>query len=76
MNASAKWKEEIDGSLLFLGFTQLVYVPQPFYMKVKKRNMSIVAVKIVDEIMFASNPAILREDVGKVVKNYEVGTIL
>lgn len=76
VNAGTKWQEEVDGSLLSLGFHQLIYVPQLFYKKDENGNLEVLGVKIVDDVLFAAVPDVLRRVVGDVSSRYKVGTIV
>lgn len=75
-SARAKWKEEINGSLLELGFFQLTYVRQLFYKKDRRGKLEIVAVKVADDVLFASKPEVIRKVVGEFARKYKIGTIV
>jgi len=76
VNASAKWQEEIDGSLKILGFHQLIYVPQLFYKRDSSGLLSVIAVKVVDDVLLAGNNQVIRKVVEEIQKRYTIGTIV
>ena len=75
VNANAKWQEAIDNFLSGVGFNQLVYVPQLFFKK-KGDDISVIAVKIVDDILFACPLDLLKSVVNKISSKYKLGTIV
>jgi len=52
VNANAKWQKHSDEVVRSIGFLQLVFVPQLFYWK-NGNELAMVAVKVVDHILFA-----------------------
>lgn len=76
VNASAKWQANIDGSFMDIGFKQLVYIPQLFYMKDKNDELRVLAVKVVDDVLLAAEEKDLRNVLDKISSMYQVGTIV
>ena len=74
VNANAKWQEQSDSFLNTIGFTQLIFVPQLFYIS-KEGKLQIVAVKVVDDILFAGEESYVKSTIKKIQDNYELGTI-
>jgi len=59
-----------------IGFKQLVYIPQLFYMKDSKNELKVLAVKVVDDVLLAAQETDLRNVVEKIRSMYEIGTIV
>ncbi len=75
VNTNAKWQDHSDNFLRRIKFEQLVYAPQLFYMK-KNSSLQILAVKIVDDILFAGPQPLLRSLIDNMMNTYELGTIV
>lgn len=77
VNANAKWQEMSDNLLFDIGFVQVVYVPQLFYMPSPDSDLPMaLAVKVVDDILFAGNKAVLLNISESLKKSYKLGTIV
>lgn len=74
-NAGAKWQELSDDVLRGFGFSQLVYVPQLFYKKLDGKVV-VIAVKVVDDILFAGERKNLTTIIEKIRHNHKLGTIV
>ena len=74
-NAGAKWQQLSDDVLRASGFKQLVYVPQLFYKEGDGKTV-IVAVKVVDDILFAGEKERITEVIENIKKQYKLGTIV
>eukprot|EP00178_Gracilaria_changii_P001336 TRINITY_DN1187_c0_g1_i1.p1 TRINITY_DN1187_c0_g1~~TRINITY_DN1187_c0_g1_i1.p1 ORF type:complete len:639 (-),score=88.06 TRINITY_DN1187_c0_g1_i1:5196-7112(-) len=75
VNASAKWQKLSDSLLRTLGFSQLVWVPQVFY-KVMEGSLCVLAVKVVDDVLFAGSRAHLETVIAGIQDKYTLGTIV
>jgi len=75
VNAGAKWQAHSDQFLHSLGLSQLPYIPQLFYMKEMDETV-MVAVKVVDDILFASELPRLRRIVSAIQGSYTLGTVV
>lgn len=75
VNANAKWQQHSDDFLRSIGFEQLVYVPQLFFKRVDG-ELSLLAVKVVDDILLAGRKNMLNEFVDKISTKYQIGTIV
>lgn len=75
VNAGAKWQEHADSSLLDLGLTQLKYVPQVFF-QLEKSTLNMIAVKVVDDVLFAGQREYVDSIVNKIKRSYELGTVV
>lgn len=76
VNAGAKWQQTIDNSLAKLGFLQLAYIPQLFYMKKEDSLLSILAVKVVDDILLVGDTSDLKSVIKHIRSEYKVGTVV
>ena len=75
VNANAKWQNAIDNYLTTLGFLQVRYIPQLFYVMDTQNNLSIVATKIVDDVLFCGELNTVTRYISKIQEKYELGTI-
>jgi len=77
VNASAKWQEELDGFFLSIGFTQSIFVPQLFFKKDNNgEKLEILAVKIVDDVLFGGETNVVEPIIDAVKHRYTLGTIV
>lgn len=76
VNANAKWQEHSDNLLQDLGFKQLVYVPQLFYMRDCSGNLLAVAVKIVDDVLMTGPRNNLESVIDDIRSRYKLGTVV
>jgi len=76
VNAGAKWQQTIDNSLAEMGFLQLAYIPQLFYMRSGDGSLSLLAVKVVDDILMVGDTGDLKSVIGKIRAEYKVGTVV
>jgi len=75
VNANAKWQEHSDHFLSSIGYKQLSYIPQLFYITESSKLVS-AAVKVVDDVLMAGNLDRLKQIVEKVKCSYELGTVV
>jgi len=75
VNANAKWQEHSDEFLRSIGFLQLVYVPQLFYIK-RGNDLQVAAVKIVDDILFTGSEEHVRSIIDHIRSKYQLGIVL
>ena len=74
VNAIAKWQFHSDSTFLNLGLKTLVYIPQLFYMD-SKGSLTLLFVKVTDEIFVAGSERRKREFIKNLCKFYYLGTI-
>ena len=75
VNANAKWQKQSDDCLRDLGFKQLLYVPQLFY--IQRNNEPIVlAVKVVDDVLFAGETPVVNKIVQAIESRYQLRTVV
>lgn len=75
VNANAKWQAYSNAVLYRLGFCQVIYVPQLFYLK-SKREAGVIAVKIADDVLLAGINSILKSIVSNVEESYTLSTVI
>ena len=75
VNANAKWQEHSDQFLHSIGFKQVSYIPQLFYIR-EGSDLISVAVKVVDDILFAGELWHLKKIVATVQSTYDLGTVV
>jgi len=75
VNANAKWQKQSDEVLRGNGFLQCVHVPQLFYSK-KDNELCMLAVKVVDDILFAGDNKSVRKVVKSIESSYSLGTVV
>lgn len=75
VNAGAKWQDQCDKFFRGLGLKQLTYVPQVFYLK-SANTLEMLAVKVVDDVLFAGPVSTVKKVIEKIKKVYELGTIV
>lgn len=75
VNAGAKWQDMSDDLLRSLGFKQLRYIPQLFYIA-EDEELKLIAVKIVDDVLFAGQLSFMRTKISEIEKRHELGTIM
>ena len=75
VNANAKWQQHSDYLLKSIGMKQLVYVPQLFYKRGVGGDLQVVAVEIVDDVLFTVKNAI-EQLIANIQSNYELGTVV
>jgi len=76
VNAGAKWQEHIDSFLLQIGFIHVIFIPQLFYMDDSDGKVKIMAVKVVDDILFAGPCDTIKKVVQEIKSKYELGTVV
>ena len=75
VNANAKWQEHSDQFLHSIGFKQISYILQLFYIR-EDSDLVSVAVKVVDDILFSGELRHLKMIVATVQSTYELGTVV
>ena len=75
VNSNAKWQEHSDLCLTQLGFMQLKYTPQLFYI-FDQENLCAVAVKIVDDVLFSGPRNFLEQIISKITSRYTLRTVV
>jgi len=75
VNAGAKWQDQCDKFFSQLGLQQLTYVPQVFYLK-QGDELKMLAVKVVDDVLFAGQIPTVKNVVEKIKQVYDLGTIV
>eukprot|EP00171_Calliarthron_tuberculosum_P001315 IDg1315t1 len=75
VNANSKWQEISDELLRSIGYKQLVYVPQVFYIY-ESNELKAAAVKVVDDVLFAGPKPLIQNSISKIQSQYELGTVL
>jgi len=75
VNANAKWQKQSDDVLRSFGFNQLVYVPQVFFAE-DANNLTMLAVKVVDDILFAGIQSKVRNVIHEIKGSYSLGTVV
>lgn len=74
VNADGKWQNEIDFFLTTLGFLQLLYVPQVFYMRVSNSLINL-AIKVVDDVLLCTTMTDVPRIIKKIQLKYELGAV-
>ncbi len=75
VNANAKWQEHCDHLFTSLGLTQPRFVPQLFFL-MPNRTLGLIAVRIVDDVLIASEKPTAQKFISKVESMYKLGTIV
>eukprot|EP00171_Calliarthron_tuberculosum_P022021 IDg22021t1 len=76
VNAGAKWQEHIEKTLKSIGFMQVILIPQLFYLRDDSGDISVIAAKVVDDILFVGDILHLKSAIRKLQAKYEIGTIV
>ena len=74
VNANAKWQLHSDRTMLDLGLSSLVYVPQLFYLRTNDA-LRLVLVKVTDDIFIAGEEDLKRRFIERLSSVYELGTL-
>ena len=74
VNANAKWQMHSDQTLINLGLSTLIYVPQLFY-KEDKGRLVLVVIKLTDDILVAGYDQEKKRFINDLSSSYDLGTI-
>ena len=74
-NANAKWQVHSDNTLLRIGLSGAVYIPQLFYLKVDG-VLALIAAEIVDDILVGRREDLRLKLISQLCEAYDVGTIV
>lgn len=75
VHANAKWQALSDNILSSYGFKQLRYVTQLVYLQDSNGRLIALAVKVVDDVLFAGEQFVLRSVIDKIQLRYKLGTV-
>lgn len=75
VNANAKWQQHSDEFLHTLGFAQVSFVPQLFYM-MRDGFLCLLAVKFVDDIIICGDKTSRTKFIDSISRKDKVGTIV
>lgn len=73
--ANAKWQKRGDGFLRLIGFTQLVYIPQLFYM-ITDCVLTAITARAVDDVLFDGEDAEIANVIPVIKRQSSLGTIV
>ena len=75
VNSNAKWQEHSDECLQDLGFKQLLYVPQLFYIN-HDGELIALALKVVDDVLFTGENDVVDKIFASIESRYELRTVV